>query len=51
MEFEKILKLIDAVAKSGLSGFELEENGSRLHLENMAASEKETEQSVEMPCR
>ena len=40
MEFEKILKLIDAVAESGLSGLELEENGSRLHLENLAASEK-----------
>ncbi len=32
MEFEQILKLIDAVSASGLSGLELEENGMRLRL-------------------
>ena len=33
MEFEKILKLIEAVSASGLTGFTLEENGTRLMLE------------------
>ena len=32
MDFEQILKLIDAVSASGLSGLELEENGMRLRL-------------------
>ena len=33
MEFEKVLKLIEAVSASGLTGFTLEENGTRLMLE------------------
>ncbi len=33
MEFEKVLKLIEAVSASGLTGFTLEENGTRLILE------------------
>ena len=40
MEFEKIVKLIDVVAASGLAEFELEENGSRLYMGTAAASEK-----------
>ena len=32
MEFEKVLKLIEAVSASGLTGFTLEENGTRLML-------------------
>ena len=33
MEFEKILKLVEAVSASELTGFTLEENGTRLMLE------------------
>ena len=43
MEFEKIVKLIDAVAVSGLAEFELEENGSRLYMGTAAASERNRE--------
>lgn len=38
MEFDKVLKLIEAVSASALTGFTLEENGTRLVLEKKPVS-------------